>query len=192
MRVLGIAAVCAAAVAWSGQADAASSVVDTIHIFNQTDGNSPQSTLIQDAAGALYGTADYGGTHNTACPQVTYTVGSSSLNYTVPQGCGLVFKLAPPAKGQKSWTETVLHDFNGGSDGILPAAGLVVDKSGNLYGITVAGGAGASFCAGKGGRADIGAGLSIGWRVPPLERRPGPRRYCFASPAQTARTLARR
>ncbi len=33
-------------------------------------------------------------------------------------------------------TETVLYDFQGGADGSQPAAGLVADKAGNLYGTT--------------------------------------------------------
>ena len=39
--------------------------------------------------------------------------------------------------------ETVLHSFTGGSDdGGFPAAGLIADSSGNLYGTTDAGGMG--------------------------------------------------
>ncbi len=39
-------------------------------------------------------------------------------------------------------TFTVLHNFTGGADGASPAAGLVMDKAGNLYGTASAGGAG--------------------------------------------------
>jgi uncharacterized repeat protein (TIGR03803 family) len=46
-----------------------------------------------------------------------------------------VFKLAPDG------TESVLYAFHG-NDGWLPADGLIMDASGNLYGTSAAGGAG--------------------------------------------------
>ncbi len=39
-------------------------------------------------------------------------------------------------------TYTVLHSFTGGPDGGVPKAGLTMDRGGNLYGTTYAGGAG--------------------------------------------------
>jgi len=42
-----------------------------------------------------------------------------------------------------SWAaskETVLYDFQGGSDGDLPLAGVIFDAQGNLYGTTYLGG----------------------------------------------------
>lgn len=47
---------------------------------------------------------------------------------------GTVFKLAPDG------TESVLHTFAGGSDGAYPAASLIADKTGNIYGTTLSGG----------------------------------------------------
>ena len=47
-------------------------------------------------------------------------------------GCGVVFKVDP------SGNETVLHTFTG-PDGAVPA-GLLMDKKGTLYGITLNGG----------------------------------------------------
>jgi hypothetical protein len=38
------------------------------------------------------------------------------------------------------WKERVLHSFQGGLDGALPVGAVVVDKQGNLYGATTAGG----------------------------------------------------
>jgi len=38
------------------------------------------------------------------------------------------------------WKEKVLYSFQGGSDGALPAGGVVFDKAGNLYGATSDGG----------------------------------------------------
>jgi uncharacterized repeat protein (TIGR03803 family) len=39
-------------------------------------------------------------------------------------------------------TETVLHDFAGGHDGLNPGSSLIFDSAGNLYGTTYDGGAG--------------------------------------------------
>jgi uncharacterized repeat protein (TIGR03803 family) len=89
---------------------------------------SPQASLIGDNEGALYGTAESGG--NSAC---------------APNGCGVVFKLTPPGKGQTAWRETVLYSFSG-SDGNAPQAGLIADNWGALYG-TTAGGGGAGYGA---------------------------------------------
>jgi len=97
------------------------------------DGASPQAGLIRDSTGALYGTTAFGGTDNSAyfC-----------------EGCGTVFKLTPPAPAGTGWILTVLHNFPGGSataencenDGGNPSAGLMMDKSGALYGTTEFGG----------------------------------------------------
>ncbi len=86
-----------------------------LHAFaaNGTDGYSPGSGLTLDAAGNLYGTTIFGGTH-------VY---------------GTVFELSPTQSG--SWTETILYNFTGGNDGGLPQYGsLVFDAKGNLYGTT--------------------------------------------------------
>ena len=80
------------------------------------DGSGP-NPLIHDAAGNFYGTTFSGG--NSSCP-----VG----------GCGTVFKLDPAGK------ETVLYSFTGGADGQWPAAGLIRDSAGNLYGTALTGG----------------------------------------------------
>jgi uncharacterized repeat protein (TIGR03803 family) len=78
----------------------------------------PQSGLLLDAAGNLYGTAAKGGTF----------------------GAGTVFRLTPPANGQGSWIETTLFSFNfKDKDGAYPQASLLADTAGNLYGTTTAG-----------------------------------------------------
>jgi len=89
-----------------------------------TDGAFSAAGLVMDAAGNLYGTTAFGG--------------SGTCIALGMRGCGTVFKLDP------SGNETVLHQFSGG-DGAIPAAGLLMDAAGNLYGTTVEGG-GAGFC----------------------------------------------
>jgi uncharacterized repeat protein (TIGR03803 family) len=87
-----------------------------LHSFNGTNEINPIGELIFDLSGNLYGT----------------TRGAPGY------GLGTVFKLTPNPNG--SWTESVLHSFSG-TDGAAPAARLIFDTSGNLYGTTVAGGA---------------------------------------------------
>jgi uncharacterized repeat protein (TIGR03803 family) len=50
---------------------------------------------------------------------------------------GFAFLLALPLQGQKF---AVLYEFQGGTDGVDPQAGLVRDDAGNLYGTTFGGG----------------------------------------------------
>src|SRR6266566_1245561 len=80
-----------------------------------SDGNSPISNLVHDAAGNLYGTTSEGGL-----------------------GSGTIFKVSPTGGGQ--WTETVVHAFQGPPDGGFSYNGMVVDPFGNFYGATVHGG----------------------------------------------------
>jgi hypothetical protein len=97
-----------------------------------SDGGSPFAKLVRDHSGNLYGT--------------TYTGGDvGQCGWANPfDGCGVVFKLAPPAIQGNPWTQTVLHAFSGsGGDGILPEEnGVIFGKSGELYGTTVFGGRG--------------------------------------------------
>jgi uncharacterized repeat protein (TIGR03803 family) len=86
-----------------------------IHAFRQTDGSQPLAGFIADDTGNLYGTTSHGG------------------NFLL----GTVFELSPGPGG--TWSETILYAFQGQSDGSLPYGTLVVDKTGNLYGIAQAG-----------------------------------------------------
>lgn len=85
-----------------------------LHTFagGETDGANPQSRLIMDQAGNLYGTTFAGGT----------------------AGVGTVFMVTTQGK------EKLLYSFKGGSDGANPYGALVMDPTGNLYGTTTAGG----------------------------------------------------
>jgi len=82
------------------------------------DGGAPQCKLLLAKNGSLVGTAFNGGA----------------------DGVGAVFMLTPPASSGGAWTERVLYSFTGGNDGAHPWPGVVVDKSGNLYGVTEADG----------------------------------------------------
>lgn len=88
-----------------------------------SDGATPIARPVFGPNGLLYGTTAAGGS----------------------TGDGLVYSLRPPATACKTalcyWTETVLYQFAGGSDGAGPGFGDVVfDNAGNIYGTTSAGG----------------------------------------------------
>jgi uncharacterized repeat protein (TIGR03803 family) len=87
------------------------------HFGTGTDGAAAYGRVISDAAGNLYGTIALGG-------------GS---------GAGIVFELTNP-EAPAGWTETILYNFSGGSDGSQPYGGLIFDATGNLYGTTYQGG----------------------------------------------------
>jgi len=96
-----------------------------LHTFkNAQDGAGPTAGVILDAAGNVYGTSQ-GGTNTTNC-------GGG--------GCGIVFKLTPTSQGE--WTPHLIFAFSGSiGTGGRPAYGTVVmDPSGNLYGVTEDGG----------------------------------------------------
>jgi len=89
-----------------------------------TDDFNPESSLVMDSSGNLYGTGSRGGTNNFG---------------------GAVFKLSPPSStcappAGQNWCETILWNFGTGTDGEEPLANVIMDKSGNLYGTTVTGG----------------------------------------------------
>ena len=92
---------------------ASAQTFSVIHTFTGTsDGQDPIAGFVIDGAGNLYGTATGGGSHWK----------------------GLVYKL------NSSGQQTVLYNFSGGTDGQTPEGRLVMDKTGNLYGTTNAGG----------------------------------------------------
>jgi hypothetical protein len=67
------------------------------------------------------------------------------VSSATPSGKGAIFALTPPSAPGGSWTETAIHTFVGGGDGLSPNPGLVM-LNGNLYGTTASGGAG-KICA---------------------------------------------
>jgi len=93
----------------------ASGTETVLHSFTgKSDGALPYGSLIRDKTGNLYGTTYFSGT----------------------SGYGTLFKVT------RNGTATVLHRFAGGAkDGALPYyTGLLMDKSGNVYGVTMEGG----------------------------------------------------
>jgi len=89
-----------------------------LHTFTGYSDANPNAGLAIGKSGVLYGTTFSGGT----------------------TGSGTVFSLTPPPSPGGAWTETVLYNFTGGSDGGNPNAGPAIGKSGVLYGTTSSGG----------------------------------------------------
>jgi uncharacterized repeat protein (TIGR03803 family) len=85
--------------------------------FNGADGVAPYVGLIPNADGDLFGTTDGGG----------------------PNGHGTAFEVAKTASGYAN-TPTTLVSFNS-ADGAIPAASLIADANGDLFGTTELGGA---------------------------------------------------
>lgn len=127
------------------------------------DGDEPQASLV-NLNGTLYGTTVNGGSANlgtvfsvtpSGTEHMLYSFQGGSSDGAGPDGgliavngtlygitagcmtasaCGTVFSITP------SGTETILHYFTGGADGIQPFAGLV-ELNAKMYGTTVGGGA---------------------------------------------------
>ena len=93
---------------------AGSGTITTLASFNGANGINPVAGLVRDPRGNLFGTTLSGGAN----------------------GDGTVFELAAG-----SGTITTLASFNG-ANGANPAAGLVRDPRGNLFGTTSSGGIG--------------------------------------------------
>jgi uncharacterized repeat protein (TIGR03803 family) len=71
------------------------------------DGTEPYASLLRDKSGNLYGTA---------------------TGYSGMPNAGTVFEITPDG------TEDILYAFSGGNDGCAPAAPLIRDKNGNMFG----------------------------------------------------------
>jgi len=81
------------------------------------DGAAPFGPVVPDQHGNLYGTTYGGGLYNE----------------------GTVYRLQP---NNSNYTESIVYNFQGGSDGAAPRAGLTIDREGALYGTTQYGGEG--------------------------------------------------
>jgi hypothetical protein len=100
------------------------------------DGVLPYGNVAFDGSGNMYGTTSGGGPNDTDSG-----------------GDGLIWEISPTG------AYSDLHDFGGtikytngstGPDGVYPAAGVVVDSHGNLYGVTPWGGANDQSSGGDG------------------------------------------
>lgn len=131
-----------------------------IHSFNGLDGNLPMSGLLKGPHGTFYGVTEIGGKYGAGnVYQLTkdgvltslYEFGAYAGDGWNPvcdlawgphgelvgttvnggaNGFGTIFQVTLDGK------ETLLHSFSSGADGRYPAAGVVVDAAGNLYGTT--------------------------------------------------------
>ncbi len=97
------------------------------------DGESPNSGLLIDSQGNLYGVTAYGGT-------------GDCVLLGVKAGCGTVYELSPPKEKGAAWRETILYSFPTAKQGYLPNGNLVFDSAGNLYGATMFGGGKGTTC----------------------------------------------
>jgi uncharacterized repeat protein (TIGR03803 family) len=147
----------------------ASGTENVLHTFSGgTDGEYPYSPTLRDSKGDLFGTTNSGGNYGSGVVYKIDTAGKETILYAftggtsdgcnpyqglvmdrkgdlygTTNGCGAsnfgtVFKLTASGK------ETVLHSFVGGSnDGDEPSfyGHLLMDKTGDLYGLTQVGGA---------------------------------------------------
>jgi uncharacterized repeat protein (TIGR03803 family) len=101
-----------------------------------TQGSTPNSTLVRDEQGNLYGTTLGGSVVSTG-------LGGNAIC----GGCGTVFGVV---NSGGTWQGQTIYSFEGiGIDGIGPTA-LVLDSAGNLYGVS-SGGFGNPQCGGTGG-----------------------------------------
>jgi uncharacterized repeat protein (TIGR03803 family) len=132
-----------------------------------TDGSQPLASVISDGLGNLYGTASDGGSRSFGAGkgvvfEVNIATGQETVLYTFmgPDGSDPAGSLVRDTDGNLYGTTllggafghgtvfeldakgilTTLHTFTGGADGASPFAGLVLDGSGNFWGVTSAGG----------------------------------------------------
>lgn len=141
--------------------------VSTVYNFTggTTSGQYPwYVTLVQGTSGALYGTTYQGGAHSNGTVFSVTTSGTQTIVYsfkggttdganptggltlgtdgnfygTTQQGgtksSGIVFKMT------SSGTETILHNFNGTTDGSFPWGPPIEASDGNFYGTASGGG----------------------------------------------------
>lgn len=143
----------------------ASGVESVLYSFTgMPDGANPYAGLVMDGPGNLYGTTENGGTSDFgtvfevsaggtesvlhsfaggtsdgADPRASLTLDPDGNLYGTTfaggaTGVGTVFEV------DTANTETILHNFTGGSDGGNPFGGLTRDQNGTLYGTAEVGG----------------------------------------------------
>ena len=147
---------------------AGAQTLTVLHRFTgEADGEYPESGLIRDGKGNLYGTTYDGGTFGYGTVFKLSKTGKLTVLHNFSEtggdgGCPYYGALLLDAAGNlygtayaggdanygiifkldPSGTETVLYSFKGAPDGGGPYAGLVQDAAGNFYGTTSLGGSG--------------------------------------------------
>jgi uncharacterized repeat protein (TIGR03803 family) len=135
----------------------------TLYTFTGgADGGSPNSTIVRDSEGNLYGTTFAGGAANLGTVYKVDKTGKETVLYSFTgppdgehpgdllrdaagnlygpnyeggaNGFGAIFKVDTTGK------ESLLYSFQSGTDGEYPGSGLIEDGAGNLYGTTGYGG----------------------------------------------------
>lgn len=88
-----------------------------VHAFtgSEHDGSFPYGTPVVDKHGVIYGLTEQGGSADK----------------------GTVYALTPSSTG---WNESVIYNFQGGTDGADPFGGVIEAAPGTLYGTTILGG----------------------------------------------------
>ena len=116
-----LASALALAAATASGASAATATLLYSFKTGTSDGQLPFADVTLDSQGNIYGVTSAGGAVDA----------------------GVVYKVAPDG------TETVLHSFVGGdNDGAYPSSNVLLDRAGNLYGLTFSGGG--TGCGGGG------------------------------------------
>jgi uncharacterized repeat protein (TIGR03803 family) len=93
--------------------------------FNPTVGYDAPAPPVWDGKGNLFGTTTFGGITKPPCYD--------------SRGCGIAFEMTPSKDG--TWAYHILHRFGSyATDGLAPYGGLLMDASGNFYGMTNGGG----------------------------------------------------
>jgi uncharacterized repeat protein (TIGR03803 family) len=90
-------------------------VLFNFNSIDETTGFQPQTGLVLDQSGNLYGTTLYGG----------------DLSCDNGNGCGVVYEISPQGD---TWTGTAIYTFTGAVNASMPGSSLIFDKAGNLYG----------------------------------------------------------
>jgi uncharacterized repeat protein (TIGR03803 family) len=125
-----------------------------LHTFDITDGSQPLAGLVADSSGNLYGTTTEGGanhggavfeltpdgeggwTYNeihSAAGGVALAIDSQgNLYVSEDYVLGGIIELSPEPRG--TWIESNFYGFTGTYDGSEPAAPVIVDANGNVYG----------------------------------------------------------
>ena len=100
-----------------------------LHVFTgyPSDGLLPDTTLLIDPEGNLYGSTAEGG-EDSSCIDANFNF-----------GCGSIFKLSSGAGGK--WTESAYYSFSIASGTGVTPSGLTFDPTGKLYGAAINSGA---------------------------------------------------